>query len=285
MNTENNNNKSGKNAYLIILTIVTVVCILVGVFWHIGGWFGRNGTSSIFGWKWHWNWSDSDPGDMNHETISLDDFDTIDIDLAIGEVVIKEGSKFSLAMDFPEKYMPEYSVSNGNLKITHRKAMNVGFSNMRNDDYKVELEVPKGVDFDLVKVNCSLGDIRINGLSADKFDIDESLGEIKLDYITAKDIEVCNSMGSVNIRDAEAASLNGDLSMGDLRVESSKIDNVDCNNSMGSVSFEGQCEWLDIDNNMGDIRVDSKSDWKGTLECDMGSVKVNGENYGTKCKR
>jgi len=54
---------------------------------------------------------------------------------------------------------------------------------------------------------------------------------------------------------------------------------------MGSVEFSGDCAYLDIDNNMGDVRIDTKSDWKGSITTDMGVVKVNGENMGTKCKR
>ena len=285
MNTQNNKGNSGKTAYLIIITIITIVCILAGVFWHIGGWFGRRAERGLFHWNWDWDWDASDAGDMAEKGEFIDAFDSLDVNLSIGELVIKEGTRFELSMNFPEKYMPEYSISGGKLTIKQPSQINVGINNYNHEDYRLELTVPDGENFNLMKVNCSLGDIRIDGLEARKFDINESLGEIRLVNLKADDVVINNSMGSVVANDIEADNLDANLSMGDLRVESSKIEEVNCANSMGSVTFEGECSILDIDNNMGDIRVESKSDWKGSLTCDMGCVKVNGVDYGRKCRR
>ncbi len=282
MNDQNQNkNSGGKNAYLIILTIVTVICIIFGVFWNIGGWFGHRWGSRLFDHNWSFGYTDA--GDMSHETMKVDDFDTIEVDLEIGQVKLEVGNGYGISYDFPEKYVPECKVTSGKLTAKQPRVHNV--SNNANDDYELIITVPKDADLNKVKIYCALGDIVIEGVDADKFDINESLGEIRIKDAKCETLEADNSLGSINISNVEAKTLDANLSMGDLRVTSSDIEDVRCNNSMGSVEFSGDCAYLDINNNMGDVRIDTKSDWKGSLATDMGVVKVNGENMGTNCKR
>ena len=282
MNSQNN--KGGKNAYLIILSIITVACILVGAMWHIGGFFGK-GFKGFKGFNFNLGnvvtWSD--PGDNVHEKANLDAFDSIDVSLGIGEFILKEGSSYEISYDYPEKWVPEYSISGKKLTVKHPK--HLSFNTAGSVDAKVVITVPKGTVLDEIDVNCSLGDIDISDVNCERYDIDESLGEITVKNVTCDDMFADNSLGSIQLINVNANKLEANLSMGDLTVKDSDIDTVDCGNSMGSVEFEGKCKSLNIDNSMGDIKVTTDSDWKGKLQTDMGEIEYNGENYGTKLKR
>jgi len=277
MSTQNSN--GGRSAYLIILSIITVVCIVVGAFWHFGGWFGRN--TGNFRWLGNFAYA----GEVKGIETALDSFDNIDVNIGIGRVEIKEGTEFGIEYSYPEKWLPNVEVKNGKLVVKHPKGLNFNTVGNQNGTCYVIITFPKGTVFDEVNVDDSLGDIDVKDIECSVIDINESLGSVKLSESKAETVKADNSLGDIRIWDVEADKLDANLSMGDLDVKNCDIDEVNCDNSMGSVGFEGSCRYLDINNNMGDIKVETDSDWSGKLETDMGDVKVNGENQGTKCTR
>ncbi len=275
MSSENTN--KGKTAYLIIITIVTVCCIIAGALWHFGGFF-NNGfrlfNVNVFG--------NADLGEMRNVNEDIGSFSSMDINLDIGDLEIREGSGFSVSYDYPERIAPEYEIKDDTLVV---KGKTGGINVNSASDCKMVITVPTGIKFDNAEVKCSLGDIKILGIEATKLTVDESLGAITVRDGDFETVKVTNSLGDVDVSNVKAKSLNGKLSMGSLHMSDVNIDDVDCNNNMGDIKFEGDCKYLNLDVDMGDIEVNSSSDWEGTLKCDMGDVSVNGDRMGNKYKR
>ena len=272
MSSENTN--KGKTAYLIILTIVTVCCIIAGALWHCGGWFNhglRLGGINVFG--------SADLGEMMNVEENIGAFSSVDIDLGIGDLEIREGSDYTLSYDYPENIAPEYEIKGGTLSVnekTHGINVNASY------DCKMVITVPSGTKLDDLDVKCSLGDIKIFGISSSMLTVDESLGAITINNAEYDTMKVSNSLGDVDVSGVKADSIKGNLSMGSLHMDDVNIKDVDCENNMGDIKFSGECKYLNLDVDMGDIKVDTHSDWEGTLKTDMGDVSLNGKKMGNR---
>jgi len=280
----NNKNNGFKTAYMIIITVVTVGCIIAGTVIHAGGWFFR---SSNF-WK-NFNWKSEytvDAGDQVKVEETLSNFDKIDLSMSIGDITVKEGNSYSIYYKYPEKWAPKFSVENGELIVSNNDIKNVNFG-LNSDNFNCELiiTVPKGTRISDAEISNSMGETKIYDIDFDELTIDASMGEVTVDNCKADTLEIDNSMGDINVTRVDFDYMNLNLSMGSAKVKECNGNKFECDNSMGAVKYEGTIEKVNVSNSMGDIELETKSDWKGRLETSMGDVKVNGANQGDTCVR
>lgn len=278
-----NNNNNGKTVYKIILTIVTVACIITGVVLHVGNWFSGISTK-------HWkgvNWGSVDLGEYIDYSTDVNSFSSLNVNVDIGDITIEEGDTFSITYRYPKNYSPEFSVSNNKLTLTQKtpNTINLGVSTDWNNVY-VTVTIPSGTKLDVVDLDTSLGDVKLNGYEGKSLDITDSLGDIEVKNCSFNNVEVNDSLGNVTLNNVKADEITTKLSMGDMKFENVTVSGkTSCDSSMGDIRFTGESKELNFDDSMGDIKVEIDCDWTGKLDTDMGEITVNGNDQGNTYTR
>lgn len=119
-----------KNIYLIIITIITVVCIIAGSLYHIGG-FALGLFNNLI------PRSDKSLGNVCTEELSVDEFSNLVFDTTISNINVKTG----------DGYMMDLDSGTGDITIN-------------GNDYDDEYEVNEHAKKHLV-IDSGLGDIEV----------------------------------------------------------------------------------------------------------------------------
>ena len=81
---------------------------------------------------------------------------------------------------------------------------------------------------------------------------------------------------------------NGETSVGDFTAENADIKEMVWSSDTGDIKvLDSIFTNLDLTSNVGDVKIESRqklTDYNFDLETDVGEVKLNGEEYGRKCK-
>ena len=108
-----------KNVYLIILTLVTVICIIGGTCYHLVDW----GVSFLSHLPFASFYSDSDDTEssgttLSTGTVSLPSFNTVKIDSKVMNLSIEKGDDYSIQCDSTEKLNPKYEIKDKTLIVS-----------------------------------------------------------------------------------------------------------------------------------------------------------------------
>ena len=172
-----------KNVYLIILTLVTVICIVGGTCYHLVGW----GVSFLSHLPFASFYSDSDDTEssgttLSTGTVSLPSFNTVKIDSKVMNLSIEKGDDYSIQCDSTEKLNPKYEIKD----ITFEKLYVDGSVG------DVKVSSPKDLSDYAYDLDTSIGEVSINGVShkkeyqqkgtGGKITVDNSTGDISITY-------------------------------------------------------------------------------------------------------
>jgi DUF4097 and DUF4098 domain-containing protein YvlB len=239
-----------KNIYLAILTIVTMVCMIVGIFSHVfGGFFGKNTfLQNSTGGQADWN-------------AALDSFQTIRMNLAAANVVLERGDDFSIAYTGAEELVPDYSVDGDVLKITNEKN-NKKIYSVR--DCTLTVTVPEGADLAELNARINAGEIQIRGINAENLDVEIDAG-------------------NVEVSDGSYTYVSMDVDAGNVTVDNCTVTNTSAEVNMGNIEFKN-CTFdvMDAFSDMGNIEIESSKPldgYKVRMSADLGNVTVNGKSY------
>lgn len=166
-----------RNVYLILITVITILCIIAGTGYHLVR-FGLSVAEGLPFFSefieaisdWDDDDDDSDDNDDSDNGIStsvdasqknLDAFSSINADLNVVDLTIQRGNTFSITCKASKKLTPEYKVENNCLTITqYAKAHNaLG----RNKKCSVTITVADTLT-DL-KLHTNVGDVDLSGLN------------------------------------------------------------------------------------------------------------------------
>lgn len=286
MSDINNKNNSGVGkAYLSILNIVTIVCIVVGSIVHIGGFIGKAavGTTRFFGGIISKNAAtDKDGG------ATLDSFVKADINLSVGDLEIVYGDTFSIdAKGYTEETFPTWKVSGNKLTVTQKNEYvwrPLGVGAFPSDDSRLTITIPNGTMIDL-EADLNMGSIRLSDMSFKNIDLDADMGSVKLSGIACENINITAEMGSIDLKSVTFGFGDFDASMGSITLSDITCKSAECDASMGKIEASGAIGSLEADCSMGSVVVNTDNEnAKLDLESDMGSVKVNGKDCGKSYK-
>jgi hypothetical protein len=243
-----------KNIYLAILTIVTMVCMMVGIFAHVLG--GSIGKTILL------KNSSAEQAKLNEK---LDAFSSVQMNLAAAEVVIQTGSDYMIAYTGAEKLVPDYSVDGDVLKITNGKNHKLfgGISNL-GGDCTLTVTVPEDANLTKLSAAIDAGELRIYGIRAETFDVDVDAG-------------------NVEVYDGNYAEVTIDVDAGNMTFEKCTMTSTEAENDMGNITLEA-CAFDSIraTADMGNIEVSSSQPLDGytiQMSADLGNITVNGKNY------
>lgn len=225
-----------KNVFLIIITLITVLCIIVGSTHHLG--ISRKGYNSLSssirrglsrsGLHFHFgdnddddfdddeirdfDFDDDDPKSFDTETIS--EFKELDVNLKVGGITIERGNKWELRSKYSYDYLkPVYTLKNGKLSISQP-----GYKNQKlgTKTCRIVVTVPFGTELDKLNMNMDVGAVELSGFDIKKGSIDTDVGAIEISNVNFNDLDLDSDVGAVSIELVEPIenydiSINSDL--------------------------------------------------------------------------
>ncbi len=256
-------NKIWRRKYLAVLHFITVACIMIGLVIHVGGWIGKDIWNSMFNKSFESESRTTSGGEAPGA------FNEINADLAIGDFTIETGSDYNVSYDnYPEDLAPVIKYENGTLKITQKNkrkgwSLNQNFSKSG----KIIVTVPTEATLSL--------------------DLDLSMGAFTAKDLTLDKVKVNASMGSIEFKNCYSYKLDLEAAMGSITIDGGSFDSATMDANMGSIEVDADFEDLEADCDMGSIEISTEnnvSDLRLSLNTDMGSITINGSDYGNKYK-
>lgn len=253
-----------KNVYLIILTLVTVICIIGGTCYHLVGW----GVSFLSHLPFASFYSDSDDTEssgttLSTDTVSLPSFNTVKVDSKVMNLSIEKGDDYSIQCETTEKLNPKYEIKDNTLIVSQTQKIKI-HNFMNTQKCSVHITIPEDTTLELINVDGSIGDINLSNLDVTTLKIDNSVGDVKMDDCKTDSIDVDTSTGDVKLNGCEANEINVDTSVGDTVIK--------------DIIFEK----LYVDGSVGDVKVSSPkdlSDYAYDLDTSIGDVSINGVSH------
>ena len=164
---------------------------------------------------------------------------TVKVDADAADLYIEYGDEFKVNTNYQKNVEPKVTLEDECLTIEQKYSVNV--RNLK--DCYIKITLPKGTVIDTANISASAGDIDIDGVNFDTLKIDADAGDIDINEVTANDFVIEADAGDIDIE-------------GDFE------------------KITASCEMEDIDINVPDA---SKVDFD--LDCELGSIKVNGSKW------
>lgn len=215
----------------------------------------------------------------------LEAFRTLNVDLDMGDVVIKQGDSYGVALEWSGKgYELHWTNENGALEVwstnNTRNIVNLG-----GYDATVTITVPQGARFDSAYIQADLGKADISGFYAADLNVEADLGDVNLWNVQAESTVLTLSMGSLTIDTLATGTLDVTADMGNVEGRDLEVrDSLTAEAGMGSVDLRGDLRtYASVIADMGSIRLDtelSADECNYEFTVDMGTISVDGKDYG-----
>lgn len=211
----------------LIIFIIGIILIIIG--------FMLGGGSMFF----HWNEeleSFSQEYDGGIENLKLD--------IGAAQVVIKEAEGFKVEAQKINKENFKVQLENGELQVINKKfAFN--FVGVGNNSSTITIYVPKGFEFNAIKMNLGAGKLEAGTLIAQTTDIEVGAGQLGIRDLTTKDISI-------------------DCGVGETRIGGRIQQNAKIHGGVGSIT-------LDLKG--------KEEEYNYKLQVGVGEVSINGSSY------
>lgn len=229
-----------KSIYLTIIWIITIFCIIGGSCYHIMGWGER-----------FFEHFDAGSSMKTSEDETLDAFEEISFDIDLSEVEIVTGNNYHISYKCTKNQVVEYEVKNGILTVTET-SNNPHFPKRNgNDDCMIIITVPRDAAMSVISGNCNLGDVELEGLTAEKIDVSCDMGDLSCNNVTASSI-ICN------------------CNLGNCEIDDCIFDNLTATNDLGNVE-------LSSNQRLSDYTMD--------LLVSLGAIEINDTTYTSQFKQ
>lgn len=204
----------------------------------------------------------------------VDDFESIDINVDMADVVIKEGEEFAIEYALYEG--TKYEVKNNTLYVEKYKGkhFNIGFNLGSEKDTYLTIYIPKDKELNIKNMEVDMGDTKIINegyWTINNINIDADMGDVKIEGEVEGNIDIEADMGDVDVKGYLLCDISVDASMGDVDICTYYNDeyyNYEVDVDMGEKNIEKNGgEMLE-----GDYKFDIE------VECDMGDVTLAFEN-------
>ena len=258
-----------KSAYLVILAIVTVVCILGGTAYRFAG-CGREIASHIDNFDMEVSDTESWGSEKSLKNEKQEPFTGISVDTDVMDVTIVQGDGYYLSYDCSEKLVPKYSVQDGTLVVTQSGNNKITWG-MNNVSCDMQITVPEGTELDSLTIKSDVGDIEIDDVEAKNFDVTASVGDINVENAGMGESSFSADTGNITLTDCTYGNLTVDSSVGDVELTSGQsLEGYTLNltTDVGSVEYQGEKyehkykvdgtngKTITVKNSVGDVTID-----------------------------
>lgn len=234
--------------YLTLLTIITVICIAIGLLVHVvlpaGNWLSDmsddlddvNDSESFLS------------GSTVYEEVAA--FSNIHLEMEVSDISIAYGDTYAISYKTnKENLLPQYEVKNETLYISQKTKKVHGLTN--NADCTCKITVPKDAVLKLIDGTINVGDFTMERLGTDTLNISSSVGDIDISDNLFTTITLQSDVGDISLENVtfQAAALSSDV--GDIDVETpSPLDS-----------------------------------YKMDLSCDIGEIEINDRSFRSHYKQ
>ncbi len=193
--------------YLTFLTIITIICVLIGSAIHIFGFADRFVAHFLPGNDEIRTESDekSSLSDQTkkEDTVKLDaNIQKIKVDLGVASLRISHGDEASISYNMSkESLVPEITQKNGTLRLKQR-----GISNASSLFSDATVNISITVPFEVVKtldISIGVGNVVIEDLSFNNVSIETGTGDTTIDSCSFHKLDIENGIGNVAVSGLE----------------------------------------------------------------------------------
>lgn len=243
-----------RNIYLIIITVLTVICIVAGSAYHFYGMFSnvfpKNGFSVS-------GWNDTIDGERE-----IEDVESIEASVSAANIAFVRGDRFLVEYHCSEILVPEIEVKGGTLYITQQDEEILHIGNLKGD---ITVTVPESCKLENLTVQADVGAVIVDGCTAKVAGFYLDVGDLDVKNSRFEEVTITADVGDISLIDSVMNRLDMECDTGDTDLE--------------AVEFED----LTIDADVGDVdvrTVDGVDHYRLDLRGDVGEIKVDGRRCG-----
>lgn len=236
-----------RKAYLIIITVATVICIIGGTLYHVAGFLSYRPNSSETSYK---------------EDLTASNIRNINIDMDAMAVRFEEGDTLSYSYDGPDNLTPTVDISGDTITIESHGKIKIGFGVNNNDGGQFIIYVPKGTSFKRVNINLDFGDIQIKNLICESLDVEADAGNVEINESEFDNSDIEAALGNIETHNTLLGASNISCDMGNVEIYDADINSLNISNDLGNTEV---------------YLIGRESDYKFDLSVDLGSLEFNGK--------
>lgn len=281
-----------KTTYLVVISIITIICVIFGSIVHVGG------ISFGWGFPWGFPWGavkgdkakvtsiEMDDGSVTADTVSLDDFTSLEMDLRIMDVTIEQGDTYGIRYECSnKKFVPSIAV-NDNVLVVKQSRDRFGWNTV-NAKCKMTLTIPEGRTLEEVKLDSDVGDVKLNDIAGKSLVLDVDTGDLDLSGCTFEQSDLTGDTGDITLSDSNMGDMVIDNDTGDIKLTGGGFESAEISGNTGDIHLV-DCDFgsalgnVKLTSDTGDVKVEGCPDiglYITDFSTDIGSVKINGTNY------
>lgn len=247
---------------------------------------------------------DNDSQSYTNETMELEEFNNLTVDVETCDVEIRQGESYQLSYRLRERNIPDIEVKDGRLTVIKKPEKKHGFggsfiwySNMFDVSKRaiITITVPEEHNLSELNVDCEFGNIEIDNIVAKSCEIKSESGSVTVIGLEAETGEIVSEYGNITLADCSGKSctvkgesgngsfenltfdeMNVEMEYGNIKINNDKIDMLTLKAESGNVvannltakQFEGTAEY-------GNMNIDRSVIDQVKLNCESGNVKAN----------
>ena len=194
-----------KKMYIVVLSTVTVLCIVVGTMAHTGGWF----SGLPFG--------DSSEGASEYSE-EQPAFRSLEIKADIMSITIQRGSSYHISYKASENIRPKIKVEGETLVVTQPEKKRIFGNFFGNKKCEMILTVPEVVQLSRADFNLDVGNLRIEDLNVDQMKVLADVGNVEMVSCTGNRLEAETDVGNIDIRSSKFTDTQIESDIGNVFV-------------------------------------------------------------------
>lgn len=191
-----------KTIYLVCITIVTIICVVIGYLMHNSykGWFG----GKLF-------------GSLNKTHAELEEFEAISADSNIMDITIEAGTAYAISCRYSDGYEPDYNVKEGTLTVTQKQKYRWSEGNIT---CEVIVTVPQNKIMKNLTIISDVGDIDIKNIECELFDYRGDVGDLMIEHCIFDLVKIETDVGDIDCKRSQFDNMTIQSDTGDVEVDS-----------------------------------------------------------------
>ena len=246
-------------APIIISIIVVVLVIIIAII---------SGVVKVFGFIASLG---EGPAIVEEYELNADDVDSvsrIDVEAVACSITIEADDDIDgieARYEGAEDLMPEVEFVNGELRITQDVQSNVNHG--INDGPNVYIFVGSDVDIEDIALDMTAGNLELNGVVFDEVSGEFDAGNITVNHSTGAVLDISADAGNLDISDSDIERINIDTDAGNIEIDHTAFENLYLSSEFGNIEVRG---------------IDDIDYYSFNVECDLGSVEIDGHDEGAE---
>lgn len=180
-----------KKVFVVVISAVTVMCVVAGTLAHVGGWL--DGGIFSFG---------GGSGKYQEYAEEQPEFRSLKMEADVMSVTIQRGDGYHISYKASEKLMPKIELKGDTLVVT-QPSKGFSFWSWGNKKCEMTLTVPEGVQLADAEFDLDVGNLIISDLSVDHMKVTADVGNVEMNSCTGNRLEAEADVGNIEIRSSD----------------------------------------------------------------------------------